>query len=131
MAGQGQAADAELQLEVALTLLPLIGRCAELNGGREVALRANRLDDPHDRRVLVREVARCWRELQPKQRSRYAQDRAAAIAEFTTDYVDEIEAREPDKGEYQAHGYEAAMEIVWRRHVESIKLREADLDARQ
>ncbi|GGM50460.1 hypothetical protein ACFFX1_34960 [Dactylosporangium sucinum] len=125
MATQVQEADAELQLEVALALLPLLGRCAEMNGGREVLRRGSRLDDAQDRRALVREVARQWLALGPRDRARYAGDRPAALVEFAGDYVDEVESNEPDEGEYQQYGYDAAMEIVWRRHAESIRRRDA------
>jgi len=124
MAVQEVEDDAALQLEVALALLPLIGRCAELNGGGSVRQRGPRLE-AEDRRTLVREVARCWRGLKPDDRRLSGRERPAAIAEFAANYVDDVEASEPDKGDEQSYGYDAAMEIAWRRHAELIRLREA------
>jgi hypothetical protein len=119
--------DTALQLEVAIALLPLIGRCAELSGGRLLRTRGNRLEAVEDRWALVREVARCWASLKPGDRRRYGKDRRRAIAEFTADYVDEIEATGPDKDDESKFGYEVAIEILWRRHAEAIRLRETSV----
>ncbi|MER7275855.1 hypothetical protein ABT369_15485 [Dactylosporangium sp. NPDC000244] len=121
---QEQLEDVELQLEVALALLPLIGRCVRVDGDREVHQRGNRLDDAEDRRALVHEVARRWSGLLPGQRRRYPRERAAAIAKFAADYVDVIELSELDEADYRAHGFDASMETVWRKHVEGIRRRD-------
>ncbi|WP_426510462.1 hypothetical protein ACPPVO_07120 [Dactylosporangium sp. McL0621] len=122
---QEQREDAELQLEVALALLPLIGRCVQIEGDRDVHQQGNRLDGVDDRRVLVQEVTRRWCGLQPGQRRRYLGDRATAIAKFAADYVDVVELSELDEADYRAHGFDASMETVWRRHVEQIRRRDA------
>ena len=123
MAGLEEHEDAELQLEVALALLPLIGRCVRVEGGTAVHLRGNRLDETRDRRVLVREVARRWGTLKPQQRRRYPEDRALAIVEFAAEYVDDVELSTPDEGDYRGVDYDASLEGVWREHVEEIRRR--------
>jgi hypothetical protein len=116
--------DVELQLEVALALLPLIGRSLEMEGDQEVHHQGNRLDGTPERRVLVREVARRWRALDPEQRRRYPQDRAEAIVEFAGDYVEEVEQSTPDESDYQGLDYDASMALLWRQHVEEIRRRD-------
>ncbi|WP_344616673.1 hypothetical protein [Dactylosporangium salmoneum] len=124
MAGQDEHEDAELQLEVALALLPLIGRCVQLEHGRAVRLQGNRLDDTQDRRALVREVARRWRALKPNQRRRYPGDPGLAIVAFAAEYVEDVEHMAPDDGDYRGADYDASLEVVWRRHVEAIRQRD-------
>jgi hypothetical protein len=120
---QEQHEDAALQLEVALALLPLIGRCLAMEGDREVLHQGNRLDGTPERRVLVREVARRWCALEPDQRRRYPQDRAQAIVEFVGDYVEEVEQTPPDEDDYRGLDYDASMALLWRQHVDGIRLR--------
>ncbi|WP_433055541.1 hypothetical protein [Dactylosporangium sp. CS-033363] len=121
---QEERDDTELQLEVALALLPLIGRCVRVDGDHAVDQRGNRLDDAEDRRVLVREVTRRWRHLRPSQLRRYPEDRATAIARFAADYVDVVELSGLDEEDYSAYGYDAMLEVVWRKHVEEIRRRD-------
>ncbi|MEV8513459.1 hypothetical protein [Dactylosporangium sp. NPDC051484] len=124
MAVQDEREDTELQLEVALALLPLIGRCVRLEDGRAVRHQGNRLDDAQDRRALVREVARRWSTLKPNQRRRYPGDRGLAIVEFTAEYVDDVEHATADEGDYRGADYDASLEVVWRQHVEAIRQRD-------
>ncbi|MFI5906218.1 hypothetical protein [Dactylosporangium sp. NPDC051541] len=124
MAKQEQRVDAEVQLEVALVLLPMIGRCVTVKGDLLVHQAGNRLDDADDRRAVVRDVARRWIALRPSERQQYSWDRATAIKKFVEAYVDEIELVMPDAGDWSTHGYDAAIEILWRKHVEEIRLRD-------
>ncbi|WP_433213213.1 hypothetical protein ACQP00_01575 [Dactylosporangium sp. CS-047395] len=117
--------DQALQLEVALVLLPLIGRCSEIRDGLEVS-RANRLQDAEDRRLLVREVTRRWLE----QERTPGEGRTANITAFVNDYVEEVESEQPNTDDYRWLGYDTAMEQLWRRHVAAIR-RSGDLSHRR
>ncbi|MFI5913929.1 hypothetical protein [Dactylosporangium sp. NPDC051541] len=126
MAKQEQRNDAELQLEVALALLPLIGRSVTVivDGVDHLRQQGPRIEEPADRRALVQEVARCWSALRPSERKRYSWDWATGVAKFTVDYVEQVELSDPDGADWQAEGYDVAIEAVWRRHVEQIRRRD-------
>ncbi|GAA1505539.1 hypothetical protein GCM10009827_018940 [Dactylosporangium maewongense] len=112
---------AELLYEIAVTLLPLIGRCVELSAGELVSRHGNRLDDPEDRRLVIADIARRWERLGYADRASFGRDWRAAVAAFTVDYVDTVELDAPASGEYEQWGHEATMALVWRQHAEHLR----------
>ncbi|WP_327007944.1 hypothetical protein OHA72_12105 [Dactylosporangium sp. NBC_01737] len=124
MADRVQVTDAdgaELLYEIAVTLLPLIGRCVELSAGEMVARHGNRLDSPDDRRLIIADIARRWERLGYVDRGSFGRDWRAAVAAFTVDYVDAIEAEAPGSSEYEQWGHEATIALVWHQHAERLR----------
>ncbi len=112
---------AELLYEIAVTLLPLIGRCVELSAGELVARHGNRLDGSDDRRLVIADIARRWERLDYADRASFGRDWRAAIAAFTVDYVDAVEAQTPGSSEYEQWGHEATVALVWRQHADRLR----------
>lgn len=110
----------ELLFEIAVTLLPLIGRCVEVADGDPVAQHGNRLDSAEDRRLVIADVARRWGRLDAAARARFGPGWKAAIAAFTVDYVDMVEAQNPGPGEYEQRQYEVIMATIWHQHAERL-----------
>ncbi len=117
----GEHEGAELLYEIAVTLLPLIGRCVELSAGELVARHGNRLDGTDDRRLVIADIARRWEQLGYVDRASFGRDWRAAVAAFTVDYVDAVEAETPGSSGYEQWGHEATMALVWRQHAERLR----------
>ncbi|MEV4135489.1 hypothetical protein AB0J72_25340 [Dactylosporangium sp. NPDC049742] len=114
---------AELLFEIAVTLLPLIGRCVELVGGEPVTQHGNRLGTAEDRRIVIADIARQWNELDAGTRARFAPDWQAAVAAFTVDYVDMVEMDAPGPRVYEHRRYEVAMALIWHQHARRLSAR--------
>jgi hypothetical protein len=110
----------ELLYEVAVRLLPLIGRCVEVAGDEPVSQHGNRLDSVEDRRLVIADVARRWSRLDDATRISLGPTWQAAVAAFTVAYVDEVEAQEAGPGEYEQRRHEVTMALVWRQHAERL-----------
>ncbi|MFF5121796.1 hypothetical protein [Dactylosporangium aurantiacum] len=111
-----------LRLEIAIALLPLVGRVQQVDGNdRVLGNRGNRLTDQEDRRLVIDDAARGWEALGATQQRSYGADLRAALYAYTCDYVEAVEASGPDLDEADARTYESAMETLWRRHADALR----------
>ncbi|MEV0128984.1 hypothetical protein AB0H83_11065 [Dactylosporangium sp. NPDC050688] len=110
-----------LRLEIAIALLPLVGRVVQLRDDQAVGHRGNRLTDQDDRRLVIDDAARGWEALDAAQQRGYGSNLRAALCAYTCDYVEAVEAGGPDADELDSRGYESAMEALWRRHADALR----------
>jgi hypothetical protein len=110
-----------LRLEIAIALLPLVGRVVQLQNDEAVGHQGNRLTDQDDRRLVIDDAARGWEALNPAQQRGYGADVRAALYAYTCEYVEAIEAGGPGADELDSRGYESAMEALWRRHADALR----------
>ncbi|MET7425416.1 hypothetical protein [Dactylosporangium sp. NPDC005555] len=115
-----------LRLEIAIALLPLVGRVQQLQDNRVVGNRGNRLTDQDDRRLVIDHAARSWEALDPARQAEYGADLRSALYTYTCDYVDNVEADGPDVDEADTRTYESAMEALWRRHADALRTAATD-----
>ncbi|MEV0136903.1 hypothetical protein AB0H83_51850 [Dactylosporangium sp. NPDC050688] len=116
-----------LRLEIAIALLPLVGRVQQVDdNARVLGTRGNRLTDQEDRRLVIDDAARGWEALDPTQQRSYGADLRSALYAYTCDYVEAVEAGGPDPDEADARTYESAMEALWRRHADALRAANAD-----
>lgn len=113
----------ELWFEVAVTLLPLIGRCVEVVGGMPSRQHGNRLGSDGDRRLVIADVAERWGRLDDESRAGLGSDWRAAVAVFTVDYVDMVEAEDAGRDDYEQRQYEVTVARVWDRHAARLRER--------
>ncbi|MDG6109645.1 hypothetical protein Daura_48710 [Dactylosporangium aurantiacum] len=110
-----------LRLEIAIALLPLVGRVVQLQDDQPVRHRGNRLTDQDDRRLVIDDAARRWELLDSGQQRWYGDNLRTALYEYTCEYVETVEAGAPGIDEMDSRGYESAMEALWRRHVAALR----------
>jgi hypothetical protein len=111
----------ELMFEIAVTLLPLIGRCVEVTGGEPARQHGNRLDSTEDRRLVIEDIAQRWNGLDDAARASRGPDWKAAVAAFTVEYVDMVEAEGAGPREYEQRTHEVTMALVWHQHAERLR----------
>ncbi|MEV0568015.1 hypothetical protein [Dactylosporangium sp. NPDC050588] len=115
-----------LRLEIAIALLPLVGRVAHVDDDRTVGVQGNRLTDQDDRRLVIDDAARRWEALNSGQQRWYGDSLRGALYEYTCEYVAAVEAGVPGVDDVDSRSYESAMEAVWRRHIDALRAAVAD-----
>lgn len=82
-----------LRLEIAIALLPLVGRVQHVDGNdRVLGNRGNRLTRQEDRRLVIDDAARGWEALSPLRQREHGVDLRVALYAYACDYVGAVEA---------------------------------------
>ncbi|MEU0559398.1 hypothetical protein [Dactylosporangium sp. NPDC006015] len=118
---QDDLRDDALRLEIAIALLPLVGRVTRLDDDIAVGLRGNRLTDQDDRRLVIDDAARRWESLDSSQQRWYGDSARTALYEYACEYVETVEAGAPGVDEVDSRSYESAMEALWRKHIDALR----------